>query len=321
MKKLLFISPDFFEYTTSIQKYIEKQNVMVTYLNTQPIFIGRFLHRLPKSIKQNCFDLYFRHAFKILSRESFDYVYIINGAKISRDVLSSFREKQKAAKFLLHCWDSIDNNVNALEITELFDDSTSFDYRDCRNYGFRLKENFYLPQFENLRNSENIVPKYTLMYIGSYTKERYYLLEQLADLCKQEGEEVYFHLYIGRIGYIIESLKQRKSLRKDLCRFNKINLKKMLNFMNKSKCVLDIVGENQVGQTMRVFECLAANRKLLTTNKHLIETPYYNPQEMKILNVNELNLIFEWLKDNSRCHINDIKKFSIESWVSDIFRM
>ena len=49
-----------------------------------------------------------------------------------------------------------------------------------------------------------------------------------------------------------------------------------------SNCILEILQKNQHGATLRYFEAVCYNKKLLTNNKDIVNYPYYNPYWMKI---------------------------------------
>lgn len=79
----------------------------------------------------------------------------------------------------------------------------------------------------------------------------------------------------------------RKQRKKDfpegmnlLCR--RISYSETLRRMEKSNCILEILQPGQGGGTLRYFEAVCYNKKLLTTNRMITEYPFYDERYMKI---------------------------------------
>ena len=64
-----------------------------------------------------------------------------------------------------------------------------------------------------------------------------------------------------------------------------------------SKCVLEFMQEGQNGATLRYFEAVCYNKKLLTDNPNITEFPYYDSRWMRVFkNVEDIDV--NWLKEN-----------------------
>ena len=61
-----------------------------------------------------------------------------------------------------------------------------------------------------------------------------------------------------------------------------ISYQEVLRSVSNSKCILEIMQENQAGATLRYFEAVCYNKKLLTNNTNIINFPYYNEKWMRI---------------------------------------
>ena len=69
----------------------------------------------------------------------------------------------------------------------------------------------------------------------------------------------------------------------------------ILQHTKDTGCILEIVQKGQNGATLRYFEAVSMNKKLLTNNPHIVEYPFYNPQWMKIFTtVDDIDV--DWLK-------------------------
>ena len=72
----------------------------------------------------------------------------------------------------------------------------------------------------------------------------------------------------------------------------------VLKNVSESNCILEILQNNQAGPSLRFFEAVFYNKKLLTNNCHIVDFPYYNPQYMKFFKGTD-DIDIEWLLDNS----------------------
>ena len=75
-----------------------------------------------------------------------------------------------------------------------------------------------------------------------------------------------------------------------------IPYKEALAITVKSNCIVEILQDDQTGPSLRYFEAVCYNKKLLTTNKHIMEYPFYNPKYMKVfLGVEDIDC--GWIKE------------------------
>ena len=79
--------------------------------------------------------------------------------------------------------------------------------------------------------------------------------------------------------------------------------------MLQSVCILDVVQENQTGISWRMIEALYYNKKLLTNNKKVLVSDYYDPRYIQYFEraedintdwiVDEVNVDFRYRNDYS----------------------
>ena len=86
--------------------------------------------------------------------------------------------------------------------------------------------------------------------------------------------------------------------------FNYIPIRKKLLYkdtiekMLTCNCILDIVDSGSSGGvSLRFFEAVVYNKKLLTNNKNIVKMPFYNPNYMKIFEKYD-DIDLDWLKNN-----------------------
>ncbi len=66
----------------------------------------------------------------------------------------------------------------------------------------------------------------------------------------------------------------------------------------KAKCILEIVQEGQSALTMRPYEAVCYNRKLLTNNRSILDFKYYDSRFIQYYE-DPADIDWDWVKDNT----------------------
>lgn len=77
-----------------------------------------------------------------------------------------------------------------------------------------------------------------------------------------------------------------------------IDYKKALEEMSSCNCILELLRDpqKQVCATLRYYEAVCYNKKLLTNNKNVVNLPFYNPNYVHIFEKAE-DIDWEWIKE------------------------
>ena len=134
-------------------------------------------------------------------------------------------------------------------------------------------------------------PQYDLYYIGRSTLDRNDLFTSIYNKLISENCNLDFFIKPRKEEEI--RLPEVKYLKNGMRSYNDI-----LEDLQNSKCILEIMRENQTGPSLRYFEAVCYNKKLLTTNPEIVNFPYYDNRFMKIFS-NPEDIDIEWLKDTS----------------------
>ena len=118
------------------------------------------------------------------------------------------------------------------------------------------------------------------MFVGTVHSDRYGLLRRVTGQIERIGGRCFFYMFFpSRILYWKMKL-QNKSLRgtsvRDF-RFSSLPKAELLGLYRKSRAVIDIQHPRQTGLTM------GAKRKLITTNGHIAEYDFYDPNNILIV--------------------------------------
>lgn len=77
--------------------------------------------------------------------------------------------------------------------------------------------------------------------------------------------------------------------------YRKISYPQVIARVKSTNCILEILQNNQRAQSLRFFEAVVYNKKLLTNNPGITELPYYDERFMKVFStVDEIDI--EWLR-------------------------
>ena len=71
---------------------------------------------------------------------------------------------------------------------------------------------------------------------------------------------------------------------------------------------------------MRTFEALGAGRKLITTNPYVKECPFYNPQNILIIDRENVVMNKDFLEtDFVKMDTESLYKMSLDGWIDCLF--
>src|SRR5690606_24467824 len=160
----------------------------------------------------------------------------------------------------------------------------------------------------------NHKPKYLAFAIQSVDKERMLILSKIADVLDSQNQ----HNYL----FLIKD-KPAKNVNKNIVFFSENkSLDEVENLTKDSFILIDIVRENQRGLSFRFFEAMAFQKKIITTNKNILNYDFYNPQNILVINENDVRIPEEFLKTPYIPLSKDLfEKYTLQSWVKNIFKI
>ena len=218
---------------------------------------------------------------------------IVSASCIDQISLSYLKKCQlKGIKIILLLLDSIQadslvvrRNRNRFFL-KLWDRVVTFDPKDAEYYGFTYK-GFCCYSKQSIKLSN--IPEYDVYFTGTTKGNRSKMINETYQYFSSCGLKCMYDVQlrdksVGKspgINYIKRWIKYEDILIK----------------LANSKCVLEIVQSNQNGPSLRYFESIFYNKKLITNNNRIVNYPYYNPQWMKIIEKPE-DIDVEWVKNS-----------------------
>lgn len=166
-----------------------------------------------------------------------------------------------------------------------FDKIYSFDPDDSKQHGFIYTNSLYSMPIVN----EKVPKEYDLYYCGNIKNRTGFI-----DSLQKETEKNKVSSFIRVFGYNANAIAPYETIVREL---------------QKANCIFDITQENQAGVTLRFYEAVAYNKKLLTNNERIKQLPFYDENYMKCYkSINDID--WDWVKKEEKIDYNYDGRFS-----------
>lgn len=321
-KRILFLSVKTFNLEVEIIKKLEEHGAIVTYYDERPAnnnFIKGII-RIKRSLVQNKIDAYYRKILKEISKTKFDYFFLNRGEIVPDFFLQEFKKSQFNCQFILNTWDSFANLSYPVTILKYFDRKFTFDPKDAIEHQINFRPLFYLDAFKNLNSYEN---KFDILFLGTAHSDRYKISSIVKNWATENNLMTYCYYFMhGRFVYFYKKIfdKSFSDFNYRELSFKSLKISDIISLYRKSCVILDINHPHQSGLTMRTFEAIGAKKKLITTNKNISKYPFYNENNIFIIDRENINLKLSFF-ENNYVDIDPIlyEKLSIDGWIYNLF--
>ena len=318
-KRILYIGPVYFHYDKAVINKLIELGAQVDPFELYPSSVYfKLLRKLKLPILKN-YIFYFYN--KLLTKKNYDYVLVRHGHVLDIELLKNLRKNNSKARFVNFHWDSIKPDYNYVSLIKYFDKVFSFDYKDCQAHeGLHYLPLFFLDEYAHHRKNENNIQKeFDLLFIGSWRNiERWNLVKKADNICKQNQLRFYYFLHYSfkaQFDSIKKGVLARDSINKSLSH------NEILNLFSKSHCIIDFPSSFQTGLTMRTFETLGAGKKLITTNKNIINEPFYNPEFISIIDPENFKLDIDFIRTPPVTSMEEkINNYSIKNYLFNLLK-
>jgi hypothetical protein len=321
-KRILLIAPIFFGYEVEICAELERLGFIVDQLPDRPFSsqLMRGLTTISPLIIQPLADIINNKRLNDLGASNYDFILIVNGQTVSRKFIRALKADFPRAKFLLYMWDSFGNRKSMLHNLRFFDGVSTFDDGDAKNYGVKFRPLFYSRGFKKSANKNEI----DISFVGTIHSDRYQVLSKFKDQLPA-GVNFYTYKYLQALWvfyyYRIKSSSMR-GVSSDEFEYVSLSKGQLHKIFIDSKAILDIEHPQQSGLTMRTFETLGSEKKLITTNANVIHYDFYDSNNICVIDRLSPKLPESFLSSEYKILPVDIYyKYSIEGWISDLLEI
>ncbi|KFC18714.1 hypothetical protein [Chryseobacterium sp. FH1] len=315
-KKLLFIAPDYYGFQQVIYEALKKySNHEVSLIISNPIYEYK---NFSEKIVNLFMKLFLKKNLKIVNNQknllnqlnsvSETDLLIINRPDVltEEQLQTAINNSEKSAVIY---WDSF-AKIPAQEITlDFFDKAFSFDEADCDKFGMIRNNNFYF--ISEKKDST----KYDIFFIGTYDS-RFPDLMKFFTFTKKNynGLKIKAHIYSYHTREIPHHLKENITLTNKIIPFNEAYI-----YNQEAKIILDLAHHHQDGLSFRPFEAIGLGKKLITNNPNIVNYDFYNPNNILVIDINNIIIPDEFLKKPYEdLPVGIYEKYSVKNWVNYI---
>lgn len=260
-----------------------------------------------------------KHNARLYTYTNYDFILVRHGFQLNSEIYDALKKNNPNAKFINFHWDSLKNTYNYLGIIEHFDKIYSFDVKDCEgNQRIEYLPLFYIDQYKALKNNNAAMAQTTdLLFVGSWRNmERYQLIQRTKQFCVENGLRFKYYLYFDKYKYINALMKGK--LMKEV-KFKLLSHEEIVRLFADAKVIIDFPSSFQNGLTMRSFEALGAGKKLITTNRNIVNEPFYNQSVISVVSQDNLALDPGFITNTVLTkNFPDMEAYSIHSYINKL---
>ena len=311
-KKILFITPAYFDYPEIIRSGLEEQGAEVDLIYCSPTdAINKIISVLSDLLLKKYEKRYFRIQKKRI-KKSYDFILIIRADLIPEDFIKFLRVRNPVSFFIQYLWDDIGMFPSITDSFNYFDRILSYNIHDSKEFGLKFRPFFFIPDDVGMKEKRK---QYDLFFIGIFHTDRVEVIEKVKRL--NPGVNFYLHFYINLLTFLKAGIPF-KYLK--LFRLRKMNYKEMIGIVKRSSAVLDIPKPTQRGLSTRVIEALGAGVKVITTNVNVKEYEFYNCNNFLIIDREKPLIEKEWMPLPYKVYDEGlVNRYHISNWIGDVF--
>lgn len=322
-KKVLLFSPYGCtkHYGQAIMAELQNRGAMVDEYDERPsqnAFMKIVIRLLKKKVPQ-IFNNYIKSVIKLNENKDYDYILICRGEAFTPYSIATLRNAYPKAKVILYLWDVM-HNCEMKDVLAACDKCMSFDPVDASENGIGFRPTFFVDDYLKVERKEKF--EYDLSFIGTLYAPRHELMHFLDHEFKKQSLKFFKYLYVpGLLMYINQYLSHFPFYPISKVNFTPISLDGTIKLLNQCKAILDLNPPYQTSLSTRAHEAMAAQKKYITTNKHIKDYEYYNPNNIFIIDINNpiipkdfFDTPFEPIQEQV------LYKYSVRGLVDDLFK-
>ena len=262
-------------------------------------FLKVFKHKSIKKI------YYGQEIIKKLSlMEKQDLIITLKGDFVDPDYLRMMKKYTNRSVAFFN--DPVSHYPRIKDVYQCFDESFSFEKKDCQKYGMTFLTNWIFTK-ELSKSSD----RYWVYNISSMD-HRFPILDRIAKALKDR-----------KIPYKIQVLRSKKNYKSESIDIinQRLSLEDIDNYVKDSKALLEVQKSKQDGLSFRVFECMGYKKKLITTNKDIVHYDFYNPNNILVVNEKNFNSLGDFLSTPYEdLETSLYNKYTIDGWLQRILK-
>ncbi|MDR2121682.1 MAG: hypothetical protein LBP34_01020 [Flavobacteriaceae bacterium] len=240
-----------------------------------------------------------------------DKIIIIHAEWLSPKTLDFCSSRSK--EMIAYHYDGVQRMPAISNTFDYFDRIYSYDKKDVEKYNLEFIPNYIYEQHD-LKKKNGIRRAFNISSLDKRTP----ILEKVAQIL-DEKKFSYEFIVVNRKQINLYTPKIRTKIKY----LNKmVSREESLEKIKNSNLMIDIQRPEQLGLTFRVFESLGCHKKLITTNKDIVNYDFYNPANILLIDAENIKIPDEFLNSEYQDvpeHILD--KYNVRTWVKRILEL
>jgi hypothetical protein len=185
-------------------------------------------------------------------------------------------------RLIYYTFDPIEDRQSNMDIVRKikFEKYITYSKLDAEKFGWEFYQTPYSTIYPELVNNKKQKIKYKIIFAGANPKSRIDFLNELFYKMENKQEDIFFNL----VDINNENPKEMSSKQVQQWNQNKfIPYKDLLKKTISSNVILEIASSSMHDSpSLRYYEAIVYNKKLLTNVESIKNYPFYNPDSMKI---------------------------------------
>lgn len=323
MKKILLILNKLYGYELKIKEELERQGYIVEFFDfLNPKY--KRARQIKNPLMKLFNNLYLRKYKGINLKDKLEGKALINDLKkLEFDIFFKITPmylpentmqylKKRGVICISHHWDSsrkLENCNFELE-KKYFNKISSFDKTDVKKYKINYLPNFYIKNYTEAESIKYDI--YSLMAKSGDKRDK--LIYEIAKNCQKNNIKINFTIYDS------EALNEENDIVQTISK--PIRFNKMLKEQSKSKVILELCHSLNRGYTFRTFDCIGMKKKLITNNKDIINEDFYNPNNILVIDEDNIDIPKEFIDSPYEELPKEIyEKYSLENWIKQVLEI
>ena len=298
-KKILMFSPygATKHYGVAIKAELEKRGASVRGYDERPSqnsFVKIAIRLFKKKIPQ-LFDRYISKVIKQNKDVAFDYILICRGEAFTPLTINHLKRSFPSAKVLLYFWDILRCADVRFNIPYA-DRAMSFDPQDAEeNEGLYFRPTFFVDDYLTVKDTPE--DRYDVAFIGTLHSNRHKIIKKVEKQFTDQGYRFYKYLYVpSPLVYFKDFIFKFPYAKLSEVHFSPISIPDTVDVLNRTKAIFDINYTDQKSLSTRAYEAMASKRKYITTNPEVKNYDFYNPQNIAVVDIDDLRLEPDFLR-------------------------
>jgi hypothetical protein len=246
-----------------------------------------------------------------LTGRDFDTLLVVKGDSLDIGFFDYLRTAQPDADFILYQWDSIELVRNFPELRKRFNRCLTFDRMDAASDDtLEFRPLFFSRQATTPEGSPG-----GIVFVGSLHSKRLKLLRLIKSHAEAQDLLVRIYIRVGLFNFI--RLLFSGSLAD--VHFRPLAYETYIAWTKQAEAVIDFPHSLQNGLTIRTIEAIGLGKKIITTNKDVVNYAFYDPKNVCLVDEDDPVIPSNFLNGTPAYYDgNVIRYFSLQQWILDV---